>query len=212
MRIKDLLLPTVLKASEISAPAYGADSQAFLETAKEMWTTILSQFNILSSLRTFPIGIPSLLISKGIVKNPLGSVQVIELQSADSALALMLVCSCLVWCSQPLIRADCGVTNPQRTVEVFRTAAQSCSACCFRLFLPRRARALDPGVCLFQPSLYFCRLWILAAFDASLIMSVFAADRFFAALYFRPSFQRNHGDREFLPAGALIDERNRLFS
>lgn len=90
VRIKDLLLPTVLKASEISAPAYGADSQAFLETAKEMWTTILGQFNLLSSLRTFPIGIPSLLISKGIAKNPLGSVQVIELQSADSALALIL--------------------------------------------------------------------------------------------------------------------------
>jgi hypothetical protein len=90
IRIKNLLLPVILNATEISAPAYGADSQSFIKTSKEMWTTILSQFNMLSSLRTFPVGIPSLLVSKGVTRNPLGQVQIIELQSAENAFWMLL--------------------------------------------------------------------------------------------------------------------------
>jgi hypothetical protein len=95
IRVKNLLLPALLEASEISAQAYGKDSQTFLQATKEMWTTFLSQFNILYSLRTFPIGVPSLLFSKGVTENPVGPARIIELQSTDNALLIMLGLSAL---------------------------------------------------------------------------------------------------------------------
>ncbi|MDK2982003.1 MAG: hypothetical protein PWQ55_2350 [Chloroflexota bacterium] len=95
VRIKDLVLPTLLNASDLSAPAYGQDSQAFVATAKEMWTTLLSQFNVLYNLRAYPIGIPSLLSYKGVQQNPLGGLPIVELQSSTSAFWLMVGLSLL---------------------------------------------------------------------------------------------------------------------
>ncbi len=84
VRIKELLLPVILNASELSASAYGEDSQLFLDTVNEVWTTILEQFNLLFGLRTYPVGIPSLLLNKGVTQNPLGPVQIIEMQSTNT--------------------------------------------------------------------------------------------------------------------------------
>ena len=95
VRIKNLVLPTLLNASDLSAPAYGQDGQAIVETAKEMWTTILDQFNVLYNLRAYPIGIPSLLSYKGVRQNPLGGMQVVELGSSTSAFWLMVALSLL---------------------------------------------------------------------------------------------------------------------
>ena len=90
VRIKNLVLPTVLNASDLSAPAYGQDSQAFLQTAKEMWTLILEKFNLLYNMRTYPIGIPSLLSYKGIQQNPLGSLRIVEMSSSTSAFWMLV--------------------------------------------------------------------------------------------------------------------------
>ena len=95
VRIKDLVLPTLLNASDLSAPAYGQDSQVFVQTAKEMWTLLLERFNLLYNLRVYPIGIPSLLSYKGVQQNPLGELQIIELQSSTSAFWLMVGLSLL---------------------------------------------------------------------------------------------------------------------
>jgi hypothetical protein len=94
VRIKEMLLPTVLEASELSASAYGEDSQIFLNTVKEMWTKILEQLNLLYGLRTYPVGVPSLLVNKGINQNPLGSMQVIELHSPNNAFWIVIGLSC----------------------------------------------------------------------------------------------------------------------
>jgi len=90
VRIKDLVLPTLLNASDLSAPAYGQDSQTFVQTAKDMWTLLLGQFNMLYNLRSYPIGIPSLLSFKGVQQNPLGGLPIIELQSFNSAFWLLV--------------------------------------------------------------------------------------------------------------------------
>lgn len=95
VRIKNLVLPTLLNASDLSAPAYGQDGQALVETAKQMWTTILDQFNVLYNLRAYPIGIPSLLSYKGVSQNPLGGMQIVELGSSTSAFWLMVALSLL---------------------------------------------------------------------------------------------------------------------
>ena len=101
IRIKDLLLPVVLNASELTASTYGAESQAIIESSKSVWTALLEQFNLLYGLRTYPVGIPSLLVSKGVTNNPLGAVNIIEMESSSvtfwllvgfSAVGLILGC------------------------------------------------------------------------------------------------------------------------
>jgi hypothetical protein len=90
IRVKNLIMPLVLNASELSASAYGKDSQAFLQTANDMWKSILSHFNLLYNLRTYPVGIPSLLTNRGVQQNPLGSLQIIEMNSTTSVFWLVL--------------------------------------------------------------------------------------------------------------------------
>jgi hypothetical protein len=90
IRIKDLVLPVVLNASELSAGAYGEESQAFIQNSKDIWAALLDQFNVLYGLRTYPIGIPSLLLNKGVRQNPLGSLSIIELQSTNKASWIIL--------------------------------------------------------------------------------------------------------------------------
>lgn len=85
IRIKNLVLPFVLNASEISANAYGEESQLFVQNAKDVWTAFLNQLNLLYGLRTYPIGVPSLLINRGITQNPLGTLSIIELQTTNNA-------------------------------------------------------------------------------------------------------------------------------
>ena len=85
IRIKDLLLPLVVEATEASSSAYGQDGQMILETSKEMWTSLLERFNLFYGLRTYPVGVPSLLLSKEIFNNPFGAVSIIEIQSSNIA-------------------------------------------------------------------------------------------------------------------------------
>ncbi len=90
LRVKDLLLPAILDATEISAAAYGQDSQLFIDSSKELWMAMLEQFNLFFGLRTYPVGIPSLLLSKGVLENPMGAQHVIEMQSSSLTLWLLI--------------------------------------------------------------------------------------------------------------------------
>ena len=95
LRVKNFFLPVVLEAAELSASTYGEQAAGFVETSREIWTAILEQFNLLFSLRTFPVGIPSLLISYLAESNPIGVPISIEITSASTIMgwvvSLMLV-------------------------------------------------------------------------------------------------------------------------
>lgn len=91
-RVRDLLLPALMRALDISAAAVNQDALILQETTQQMWTTILEAFNLLFGLRTYPIGVPSLMISQGAQHSPLGGLAVFEMVSADgSALFILLV-------------------------------------------------------------------------------------------------------------------------
>lgn len=90
VRMKELLLPAMLSASQISAAAYGEESQVFIENSRQLWTAILEEFNLLFGLRTYPIGIPSLLVGKAVTANPLGMLPIIELHAVESAFWLTI--------------------------------------------------------------------------------------------------------------------------
>jgi len=90
VRIKEFFLPALLQVTELSASAYGEDAGEFIAASKQLWTDMLSHYNILSGLRTYPVGVPSLLVSRGGIQNPLGWMQVIELRDASEVLLLTI--------------------------------------------------------------------------------------------------------------------------
>lgn len=71
----------------MDAPEY----TSLLDTFQELWQDILTNFNLAVTLRTFPIGVPSLMISKTSFLNPLGRPQVLYLNSSAQVLGLGLV-------------------------------------------------------------------------------------------------------------------------
>jgi len=90
VRVKNLLLPALKQAAEISAYAYGSESASIIEASNQMWALLLDGFNALFGIRTLPVGIPSLMISKGAVSNPLGTHIFFEIPTLEMALGLTL--------------------------------------------------------------------------------------------------------------------------
>ena len=92
VRVRNLLLPSLLRALDLSAGAYGDEAGLLLkESAGELWAVILEGFNLLFSIRTYPIGVPSLMISQEAVSNPLGRLQVLEMLSVETSALLVLL-------------------------------------------------------------------------------------------------------------------------
>jgi hypothetical protein len=90
VRVKNLLTPIMIRAAEISGAAYGEQEKEIIKNSNALWSTLLEGFNLLFGIRTYPIGIPSLLISQGAQRNPLGALRIIEIGSIDSAILLIL--------------------------------------------------------------------------------------------------------------------------
>ncbi len=83
VRVKSLLLPVMERASELSGAAYGEQGNEIVKSSNELWSVFLESFNLLFSFRTYPIGVPSLMVSQGALRNPLGSLRIIEIGSID---------------------------------------------------------------------------------------------------------------------------------
>jgi hypothetical protein len=93
VRIKNLVMPVITQAAELSGSAYGTQGNEIIKNSNQVWSAFLEVFNLLFSLRTYPIGIPSLMVSQGALSNPLGGLRIIEIGSIDSAVMIVLVLS-----------------------------------------------------------------------------------------------------------------------
>ncbi len=68
-----------------------AETAAMLQSAQELWSLIAERFNLLAALRSYPVGIPSLMASVFPVETPIGSPFNIDVASLGIALLLFLV-------------------------------------------------------------------------------------------------------------------------
>ena len=95
LRVKQYFLPLVMEAAELSSSAYGMEAADFIESSRQIWTSLLDQMNLFYGLRTFPVGVPSLLVSYFAEKNPIGIPLSIEIVSGRMIMlwifALLLV-------------------------------------------------------------------------------------------------------------------------
>jgi len=92
-RIKELFSPALDEMMQtLSASLTSSDVASTMEVARTTWEQLLTNFNLMTSLRTYPIGIPSLLASKGYTANPIGNPLLVELGSSSDASLLMILC------------------------------------------------------------------------------------------------------------------------
>lgn len=95
VRVRILFQPVIDETLQQMTGLYPADTLAVLETSKTTILQFLEHFNLLFSLRTFPIGIPSLILGIAPINNPLGKMQIIEMTSTSQAMTVVI--SCLVF-------------------------------------------------------------------------------------------------------------------
>ena len=94
IRLKTLLSPVV---SLMSANMTKITPPEMIETVKasqSIWDQLLNQFNLVTTLRTFPVGVPSLIARQSPILSPLGEKWVFEMTSTRwvfTAIGLLLL-------------------------------------------------------------------------------------------------------------------------
>jgi hypothetical protein len=130
VRVKNLLMPLMIRASEISGTAYGEQGAEIIKSSNELWAALLEGFNLLFGIRSYPIGVPSLMISQGAQHNPLGALRVIEVNSINNAVFMVLglsIMGILVGSLYFILvaRAANKESEPLSISSFFRSAGQS---------------------------------------------------------------------------------------
>ncbi len=81
LRLKTLLEPAVVSSLRFLRENGTPEMRTMLDSIQNLWTMLLGQFNLLSSISTFPIGVPALMVGQQPMKTPLGSPAIYEMQS-----------------------------------------------------------------------------------------------------------------------------------
>lgn len=81
LKLEKLLKPIYSNAIQSLIAYNNAEMRQLLEASQSEMELILGRINLMSSLSTFPIGIPSLLSSQGINETPLGAPAIFEISS-----------------------------------------------------------------------------------------------------------------------------------
>jgi hypothetical protein len=80
----------------LSLPGMNApETTDLLRSAREYWAIVAVNFNLFSALRSYPIGIPSLMSPRLFTQTPLGSTGGLDLNSLPAALAAWLLLTAL---------------------------------------------------------------------------------------------------------------------
>jgi hypothetical protein len=89
IKLESLLLPQLTNLNTKLLNLEGPDLKSTLDASQQMWTQILSNFNLEVTLRTFPIGIPSLVSREMFIDSPLGNGKPYQVPSFGIAFLLL---------------------------------------------------------------------------------------------------------------------------
>ena len=90
LRIKKIIA-VLISEMQIVAESAAPDLSEIFAASLEIWEQLAEQFNLLFYLRSYPVGVPSLMSSWLPLDTPLGTPVMIELPSFTAALILMFV-------------------------------------------------------------------------------------------------------------------------
>ncbi|NMB87236.1 MAG: hypothetical protein GYA17_02680 [Chloroflexi bacterium] len=81
VKVKELFLPLVAQLQETMQSMNQADLSGLMVDNQQIWEQILDRTNLISALRTLPVGVPSLLSNSGVIANPIGTAAYVEVHS-----------------------------------------------------------------------------------------------------------------------------------
>lgn len=90
LSVKNLLMPLLDETISTLTKLGTTDMTATLAATGKIWTETLSQFSMLTALRTIPVGVPSIIARMVNQSNPLGTPLVIEIPSESLALLIFV--------------------------------------------------------------------------------------------------------------------------
>ena len=91
LRVKTLLEPVIADFYQSMANFSPGETLEYLDAGKDIWKLALDYLNVFGSLRTFPIGIPSLLAGASDLVTPLGDAKIIEISSLIALVGILLL-------------------------------------------------------------------------------------------------------------------------
>jgi hypothetical protein len=91
LRIKTMAEPFISEFNRVMAEMGTENSAEMVRLGKEFWSSVLERFNLLSALRTFPVGVTSLFSSTAPISSPVGEAAQIEITSIFSFVGLWLI-------------------------------------------------------------------------------------------------------------------------
>jgi hypothetical protein len=94
LRLRNLILD-LLSQPAFASGAAGQDSENIISLSREYWMPFAERFNILTALRSYPVGIPSLMVSRMPLNVPTGAAATVEVKSFLAAIGLWLLFSLL---------------------------------------------------------------------------------------------------------------------
>lgn len=89
------LVDRFLSIAESQSEALGPESLSLLETGRQFWTSLTERLNLFSSLRSFPVGVPSLMGSSQPLGTPVGSPAYINTESLGAVVLTWLLITLL---------------------------------------------------------------------------------------------------------------------
>lgn len=90
LRVKSIMEPVVQEMLDRLTQAAKPEMADFFTSANQLWHTSLEHFNLLSVLRTYPVGIPSIMVSSAPLQTPLGNANLFEMTSFGNSLNIWL--------------------------------------------------------------------------------------------------------------------------
>lgn len=170
VRIQKIMQPILENSLEQMRGIYAAETMQLMEASKETFSEVLGQLNLLFGLRSFPIGIPSLMVGLVPMNNPLGSLTAMELGNFSSAFFFLLLLALTgVVMGSVFFSLVARTANPrdkdQPTVNLFRQIQQSMLL--FLITLVFLAGLALPSMCflssigMFLPNLGLIPIYIL---------------------------------------------------
>ena len=138
IRLKTLLTPVVDLMSSNMTKITPPEMIETVKASQSIWDQLLNQFNLITTLRTFPVGVPSIIARQSPILSPLGEKWVFEMTSTRwvfTAIGLLLLIGFLLGSLYFLLISRVTATeNEKLTVkQVFSSYAQSLVMFCLML-------------------------------------------------------------------------------
>jgi hypothetical protein len=92
IRIKNLVQPVIERTIQDMSSVYPSETIQMMQATKDAILQFFEHFNLLFTLRTFPIGVPSLILGIAPLDNPIRHLTINEVSSSTIALVIVIVC------------------------------------------------------------------------------------------------------------------------